>query len=65
MSDYFEIKEEDLLGRIGRLRTRRGWVETPALAPVIDPGRNLVPPSEIVSLGFSLVMTNAYLIKKR
>ncbi|MEM1508535.1 MAG: tRNA guanosine(15) transglycosylase TgtA [Thermofilaceae archaeon] len=65
MSDYFEIKEEDLLGRIGQLRTRRESVETPTLAPVIDPGKNLVPPSEIVNLGFNLVMTNAYLIKKR
>jgi 7-cyano-7-deazaguanine tRNA-ribosyltransferase len=65
MSDRFEIEEVDLLGRIGRLETKSGVVETPALAPVVDPSRNVVPPSEIVDLGFKLIMTNSYLIKRR
>ena len=65
MSDCFEIEDVDLLGRVGRLKTRRGVVETPALAPVVDPSRNIVPPSEIVNAGFKLLMTNAYLIRKR
>ena len=65
MSDYFEILDEDLLGRIGRLKTRSGVVETPALAPVVNPAINVIPPSEIVELGYRLLMTNAYLIKKR
>jgi len=65
MSDYFEVEDVDLLGRVGRLRTKHGVVETPALAPVIDPGRNVVPPSEVVELGYGLLITNAYLIKKR
>ncbi len=65
MSDSFEIEDVDLLGRIGKLRTKRGVVETPALAPVVDPSRNIVPPAEIVDLGFKLLMTNAYLIKRR
>lgn len=65
MSDCFEIEDVDLLGRVGRLRTKRGVVETPTLAPVVDPSRNIVPPSEIVQLGFNLIITNAYLIKKR
>lgn len=65
MSDYFEVEEVDLLGRVGRIKTMHGVVETPTLAPVIDPGRNVVPPSNIVELGFNLLITNAYLIKKR
>lgn len=65
MSDYFEIEDVDLLGRVGRLETKSGVVETPTLAPVVDPSRNVVPPSEIVGLGFKLVMTNSYLIKRR
>lgn len=65
MSDRFEIEDVDLLGRIGRLETKSGVVETPALAPVVDPSRNVVPPSEIVDLGFKLIMTNSYLIKRR
>lgn len=65
MRDCFEIVEEDLLGRVGRLRTRSGVVETPALAPVINPGLNVVPPREIVEMGYGLLMANAYLIKKR
>ena len=64
-ADCFEIEEVDLLGRVGRLRTRHGTVETPTLAPVVDPGRNVVPPGEIVELGFKLLITNAYIIKKR
>ncbi|MEM0346015.1 MAG: tRNA guanosine(15) transglycosylase TgtA [Thermofilaceae archaeon] len=65
MSDCFEIEEVDLLGRVGRLKTKHGVVRTPALAPVIDPARNVVPPSEVAGLGYQLLITNAYLIKKR
>lgn len=65
MSDCFEIEEVDLLGRVGRLKTKHGVVTTPTLAPVIDPGKNVVPPSEIVELGYSLLISNAYIIKKR
>ncbi|RLF05005.1 MAG: hypothetical protein DRK00_05460 [Thermoprotei archaeon] len=65
MRDCFEILDEDLLGRTGRLRTKRGVVETPALAPVINPGLNIVPPREVAEIGYGLLMTNAYLIKRR
>ncbi|MCD6358191.1 MAG: tRNA guanosine(15) transglycosylase TgtA [Thermoproteales archaeon] len=65
MRDCFEIVDKDLLGRVGRLKTRRGVVETPALAPVINPGLNVVPPREVAELGYGLLMTNAYLIKRR
>ena len=65
MSDCFEIEEVDLLGRIGKLKTKHGVIETPTLAPVVDPGKNVVPPSEIAELGYTLLISNAYIIKRR
>ncbi len=63
-SDFFEIREEDLLGRLGVIRTKHGAVETPTLTPVINPVRNVLPPKKIADLGFELLMTNAYIIKR-
>ncbi|ABM80333.1 tRNA guanosine(15) transglycosylase TgtA [Hyperthermus butylicus] len=61
----FEIREKDLAGRIARLYTPHGVLETPALLPVIDPVRQEVPLVEIKRLGFNAVITNAYLLWKR
>ena len=61
----FEVKDKDLAGRIGRLYTPHGALETPALLPVIDPLRQELPLEEIKSLGFNAVITNAYLLLKR
>jgi len=33
----FEIRDRDLLARIGRLETKSGVIETPLLLPVINP----------------------------
>ncbi|MHA1409678.1 MAG: tRNA guanosine(15) transglycosylase TgtA [Candidatus Odinarchaeia archaeon] len=61
----FEIKNRDLLGRIGRLKTKSGVVETPILLPVINPAKMVVPPSKLKSVfNVSAVITNAYLLKK-
>ncbi|MEM2004480.1 MAG: tRNA guanosine(15) transglycosylase TgtA [Zestosphaera sp.] len=62
----FEIRDKDLAGRIGRLRTRSGVVETPAFFPVVNPvkQRRDVPTSKIMDIGFSQVITNAYIIKQ-
>jgi len=65
VSDAFEVVEEDLLGRVGRLYTPHGVVETPELAPVINPVRNVLPPSRVAEVGFSLLVTNAYIIRRR
>ncbi len=61
----FEIKDTDLGGRIGRLCTRHGCIETPAFFPVIDVLRQEVPLEDIARVGFRQVITNAYLTLRR
>ena len=62
----FEIKEKDLLGRIGKLKTKSGAVETPLMFPVINPSIQLVTPKKLKeTFGFQAIITNAYIIKKR
>jgi len=62
----FEIKEKDLLGRIGKLKTKSGAVETPLLYPVINPSIQLVTPRRLKeTFGFEAIITNAYILKKR
>jgi len=61
----FEIRERDLLARIGRLHTKSGVVETPALLPVVNPAVQPIPPKTMRDeFGCSALMTNAYIIKK-
>jgi len=62
----FEIKDKDLLARIGKLKTKSGTVETPLLFPVINPNIQLVSPKRLKEdFGFEAVITNAYILKKR
>ena len=62
----FEIKEKDLLGRIGKLKTKSGTVETPLLFPVINPSIQPIPPKRLKeTFGFEAIITNAYILKKR
>jgi len=67
MSDkaFFEVKEKDVLGRIGVIETPHGKIETPAFAPVINPLKQIIPPSEILEMGFNLLMTNSFIILRR
>ena len=61
----FEIKERDLLARIGRLKTKSGGIETPVLFPVINPAIQPIPPREIAEkFRCKALITNAYIIKK-
>ena len=61
----FEIKERDLLARIGRLKTKSGSIETPVLLPVINPAIQPIPPREIAEkFRCKALITNAYIIKK-
>ena len=62
----FEIKEKDLLARIGRLRTKSGTIETPLLFPVVNPVKQTVSPRKMrEQFGFEALITNAYILKKR
>ncbi|MCX8174011.1 MAG: tRNA guanosine(15) transglycosylase TgtA [Thermoplasmata archaeon] len=60
----FELKERSGLARICVLKTKHGSVETPALMPVINPNRELIPPREMRQIGAQIVITNAYILKK-
>jgi len=60
----FEIKEKDLLARIGRLQTKSGTVETPLLFPVVNPLVQTISPRRIKEeFGFEALITNAYILK--
>ena len=62
----FEVREKDLLARIGKLKTKSGVVETPLLFPVINPNIQPIPPKKIeTEFGFDALITNAYILKKR
>ncbi len=58
----FEIVDKDLAGRIGKIYTKSGVVETPALFPVVNPIKQTVDLEEIKKVGFNQIITNAYLI---
>jgi 7-cyano-7-deazaguanine tRNA-ribosyltransferase len=61
----FEIRERDLLARIGRLETKSGILETPILLPVINPAVQPISPKKMQEeFGCTGLMTNAYIIKK-
>lgn len=61
----FEVRERDGLGRIGVLETRHGRVTTPALLPVVNPNRSVIPPEELASeFGAEILITNAYIVGK-
>ncbi|MEM0057291.1 MAG: tRNA guanosine(15) transglycosylase TgtA [Candidatus Bathyarchaeia archaeon] len=62
----FEVKDRDLLARIGKLRTKSGAVETPLLFPVVNPAVQPISPKRIrEEFGFEALITNAYILKKR
>ena len=65
MKFAFEVKESDLLGRIGTLRVGSRSLETPYMFPVIHPVSQIVPTADLKSMGFGGLMTNAYIIRSR
>jgi 7-cyano-7-deazaguanine tRNA-ribosyltransferase len=61
----FEIVERDGLGRIGKLTLGKRMLETPALLPVINPNKILVPPKKMAGrFGCQAVITNSYIIRR-
>ncbi|MEI7433272.1 MAG: tRNA guanosine(15) transglycosylase TgtA [Methanomicrobiales archaeon] len=61
MAIEFEILEEDIFGRIGRLKVGDKILKTPALLPVVNPHLPLITPAEMKSLGAGALITNAYI----
>ena len=58
----FEILAKDAMGRIGRLETPHGRVETPVLMPVVNPNVEIIPAKDLERLGAQMLITNAYII---
>ncbi len=52
---------KDLAGRVGRLYTKSGVVETPALFPVVDPRKQEMP-TDVIRRYFGQVITNSYFV---
>src|SRR5207249_10700165 len=58
-----EVRERDGLGRIGVMETRHGRVTTPALLPVVNPNRPIIPPADLANrFHAEILMTNAYIL---
>ncbi len=61
----FELRDRELLGRIGRLKTKGGTVETPAFMPVVNPVTQSLSPRKMKDeFGCEIVITNSYIIKR-
>ncbi len=65
MSSNFEIIQKDAAGRIGRLTTPHGVVETPTIMPVINPNIQTIKPSEMRDFGAEILITNSYIIYRK
>jgi 7-cyano-7-deazaguanine tRNA-ribosyltransferase len=58
----FELRDRDLLGRIGKLKTKSGTIETPAFMPVINPIILSIPPKQMKKdFGCNIIITNSYI----
>jgi len=61
----FELRDRDGLGRLGRITTPHGTVDTPALLPVVNPNQMLISPKEMAAkFGAQVVITNAYILHR-
>jgi len=65
MEPIFEILHKDICGRIGRLETPHGKVETPTIMPVVNPNIQTIKPSELRKFGAEIIITNSYIIYRR
>jgi len=61
----FEITTRDGAGRLGRLFTNHGILETPMLLPVVNPNIRTIEPREMwEDFGVQALITNSYVIWK-
>src|SRR3972149_11714332 len=65
MPPIFEILQKDICGRIGRLETSHGIVETPTIMPVVNPNIQTISPSELRKFGAEMTITNSYIIYRK
>ncbi len=65
MPPIFEIIHKDICGRIGRLKTRHGIIETPTIMPVVNPNIQTIKPSELLKFGAEIIITNSYIIYRK
>ncbi|MCS7119365.1 MAG: tRNA guanosine(15) transglycosylase TgtA [Archaeoglobaceae archaeon] len=61
----FEIIAKDALGRICKIETKHGRIETPTVFPVINPNLLLINPKKLPDYGAQALITNAYIIYRR
>jgi 7-cyano-7-deazaguanine tRNA-ribosyltransferase len=60
----FELRDRDLLGRIGRLTTKGKTIETPAFMPVVNPLIQTIPIKKLKQeFGCDILITNSYIIR--
>ncbi|CCC82548.1 tRNA guanosine(15) transglycosylase TgtA [Thermoproteus tenax] len=57
----FEVETKDILGRVGRIYTRSGVLETPNIFPVIDIKKQELK-LDVVKKYFNNIITNSYFI---
>ena len=61
----FEVTQRDGRARLGKLHTRHGVLETPALLPVVNPNIRTIEPREMWDkYGIQALITNSYIIWK-
>ncbi|NJD75673.1 MAG: tRNA guanosine(15) transglycosylase TgtA [Candidatus Methanoperedens sp.] len=65
MPPIFEITHKDICGRVGRLETPHGIIETPAIMPVVNPNIQTLKPAELRKLGADIIITNSYIIFRK
>ncbi len=65
MAFTFEVRETDLLGRIGTIVANGRKMETPCLLPVIHPVNQAVGLGDLKAMGFKGLMTNSYILYRR
>jgi 7-cyano-7-deazaguanine tRNA-ribosyltransferase len=61
----FEVRETDMMGRVGVMTVGKKSFETPCLTPVIHPVWRDIPLSQFKAMGFDILMTNSYILYKR
>jgi 7-cyano-7-deazaguanine tRNA-ribosyltransferase len=60
----FELRDRDLLGRIGRITVKGKTLETPAFMPVVNPLIETIPPRKLKKdFGCDIIITNSYIIR--